>query len=142
MSLDTRQLKRRKLNTGYDENPGEVFCYRCTQCGQRFQTEGSKKSHVRREHQDKASIGSIQVKRSSLGVFSCPFPGCSKEMGNANSLQTHFKRHGAPISRYKRIESQNTVNEVIIHVDTTPGARRTTSHSNNGKPGQTFPLNL
>ncbi|KNF01915.1 hypothetical protein PSTG_04740 [Puccinia striiformis f. sp. tritici PST-78] len=68
----------------------------CKKCDKMFFTDGMRKTHVRKEHQESVKVTlhngkQATVNREPDNGFSCPTPGCRSVSTNPNNLQSHAR---------------------------------------------------
>ena len=75
-------------------SPSNIM-FTCNQCPEEFNTEGARKTHVRKNHQMQTEVttttGSVVVVHKMDGVFACPVAGCNASYPNPAHLHTHIK---------------------------------------------------
>ncbi|KAI7957720.1 hypothetical protein MJO29_005937 [Puccinia striiformis f. sp. tritici] len=79
-----------------DEDPVEQPKIPCKKCDKMFFTDGMRKTHVRKEHQDSVKVTlhngtQATVNREPDKGFSCPTPRCTSVSTNPNNLQSHAR---------------------------------------------------
>lgn len=70
--------------------------FRCSDCGERFPSHNSKKTHIRVHHQTWCLVvvsgEELEVRREPDGLFYCPHPECCKFFKDPYVLQRHCRK--------------------------------------------------